>query len=510
MAFSLLELVRTDFRTSKTGDDINSRFQTLLGLPHRYGPARLAIGRSLAMPSDPDTSLLDDEDFGKAIKGENLFGTGADLATWVALIVERANRPDLSRKDIQTLVAAHWHRGAVLLWNEWKGVGNDFDRFLIHVMERVGMRPSGDPFALRPDGPVAPGAAAVAKPVDLAIGDPATDVRTGERVTWRINAPGVSPHVGVMGTLGTGKTRTAMQMVRQAKEQSGCAVIIFDMGKGDLAADEDLAQALDARVVSSPNEPLPLDVLRISDRLDVTVNDAALRFRESFARVSRSRPGGAQLDALREAASRALREHEQVGLPIVRDVLREIYAERRKSDDVVVATFNDLCAYQLFTPELSPDTFFAKSWIIDVHAAPETVQRMVVFLVLDALDAYFARLKDSGLDQDGNRALRTLVVVDEARKVLGYRQPSLVNIVRTSRSKGGAVMLISQSPDDFAQEDENFLENIGLSLSFRTNAKGSALKAVLGEVVDLGGLPNGVCVTRLPERRGVIRVKAWE
>jgi hypothetical protein len=508
MSFSLMELIRTDFRTSKTADDLNTRFQGLLGFPHRYGPARMAIGRSLAIAGEPESALLDDEDSGKAIKGENLFGTGADLATWVALIVEHAGHSELTRRELQSLVAAHWHRGMTLLWDEWKGVGNDFDRFLIHVMERVGVRAAGGEAAM--PGRVALGSQVEATPVNLAIGDPSTDVRTGEHITWRMNGRGASPHVAVMGSLGTGKTRTAMKMVRQAREQSGCAVIVFDMGKGDLAADRDLARALGAKVVVTPHEPVPLDVLQIADGLDVTVNDAALRFRESFARVAQSRPGGAQLDALREAASRALREHDEVTLSTVRDVLREIYTERRRSDDAVTATFNDLCAYRLFSPDYSPDEFFTKSWIIDVHGAPETVQRMVVFLVLDALDAYFTRLRDSALDEDGNRALRTLVVVDEARKVLGYSQPSLINIVRTSRSKGGAVVLISQSPDDFAQENENFLENIGLAVSFRTNAKGAALKAVLGQVVDLAGVPNGVCVTRLPDRRGVARIKAWE
>ncbi|MGK9231956.1 DndE family protein [Inquilinus limosus] len=509
MALSLAELARTDFRTSKSADDINSRFQTLLGLPHRYGPARLAIGRSLAVPTDPDPSPLDDEDFGKAIKGENLFGAGADLHTWVSLVVERSRRSELSKKDFQTLVAAHWHRGVQLLWDEWKGVGNDFDRFLIHVMERVGLKAGRGSLPLRLEG--APmEAERPATLVDLRVGDPGIDIRTNEPIVWRLNGEGISPHIAVMGTLGTGKTRVAMQMVRQAREASGAAVIIFDMGKGDLAANSELVEALDAKVISSPQHTIPLNVLRMADRLDVTVSDAALRFRESFARVSRSRPGGAQLDALREAASRALREHESVSLTDVRDALRDIYAERKKADDVVVATFNDLCAYNLFAPELAPEEFFTRSWIIDVHSAPETVQRMVVFLMLDALDAYFARLKDSALDAEHNRALRLMVVVDEARKVLGYGQPSLINIVRTSRSKGGSVVLISQSPDDFAQEDENFLENIGLAVSFRTNARGSALKAVLGESVDLAGLPNGVCVTRLPDRRGVIRVKAWE
>ena len=53
-------------------------------------------------------------------------------------------------------------------------------------------------------------------------------------------------------------------------------------------------------------------------------------------------------------------------------------------------------------------------------------------------------------------------------------------------------------------------ENIGLGVCFRTNARARALTAMLGQPVDLGSLPNGVCVTRLVGGHGVTRIKAWE
>jgi hypothetical protein len=56
----------------------------------------------------------------------------------------------------------------------------------------------------------------------------------------------------------------------------------------------------------------------------------------------------------------------------VRDRLREVYSEKRRRDDVVVATFNDLMSWNLFDPKFTPAQFFSRSWIIDVHeASPE-------------------------------------------------------------------------------------------------------------------------------------------
>jgi DNA sulfur modification protein DndE len=133
MSLSLLDLVRADFKTSRPADDLNTRFQSLLGMPHRYGPARLAIGRSLALTSEPalEVTLTG---YGKGIKGENLFGSGVDLASWVTLIVERSGQENLSRRDLQNFVAAHWHRGIYLLWEDWKASGNDFDAFISRLV----------------------------------------------------------------------------------------------------------------------------------------------------------------------------------------------------------------------------------------------------------------------------------------------------------------------------------------------------------------------------------------
>src|SRR6202043_3042036 len=99
-----------------------------------------------------------------------------------------------------------------------------------------------------------------------------------------------------------------------------------------------------------------------------------------------------------------------------------------------------------------------KSWVIDVHEAPETAQRLIVFLILDALYAYCKSLEDAPLDRQNHRALRLVLVLDEARRVLSYGQPSLISLIRESRSKGMSIFLISQSPEDFDTAEEDFLD----------------------------------------------------
>jgi DNA helicase HerA-like ATPase len=173
--------------------------------------------------------------------------------------------------------------------------------------------------------------------------------------------------------------------------------------------------------------------------------------------------------------------------------------------------FNDLTQWKLFAPQMKPAEFFGQSWVIDVHEATETAQRLVVFLMLDALYVYMKSLDDAPMDRQNHRALRLVLVVDEARRVLSYGQLSLISLVRDSRSKGASVFLISQSPDDFDTAEEGFLSQIGLTACFRSNTTSSkVLKACLGQAVDLAGLPDGVAVTWLPGQPSVTRIKAWE
>jgi hypothetical protein len=463
--------------------------------------ARLAIARSLAVSSEPE--VLSSEERGKVIKGLNLFGE--DLRIWLALLLEHRHSDDMAMDQIQDLIARHWARGLRLLENDWQTAGEDFDKFVISLAEQAGVSAEGGA-ATRSPAHAAGGFSPRASPVVVSIGEKSLDQDTNKRVDWVLNGPGVSPHVAVMGMAGTGKTRVARAMLRDLRTQSGAPVMLFDMGKGDLASDRELVESLGARVVDPLAGPIPLDVLHA--RAD-DLKKASMRFRESFKRVPKSRIGDAQGDILREAAERAYAGPHPVKLSDIYEKLRQLYAEKRRKEDSVIATFKDMTTWDLFQPAMEPAAFFGQSWVIDLHRAPETIKRLVVFLLFDAAYAHLSHLDDSPVDAAGNRALRLCLAVDEARLVLGFEHQSLISLVRESRSKGGTVMFISQSPDDFDTKSENFLENIGLTICFRTNARSAALNAAFGGPVDTSGLDNGVCVTRLVNR-GLVRVRAWD
>lgn len=505
--WSLVEAHAATYSTSAPADALNSEFMSRLGVKSRNYVARLALARSLSLP-EPPPQIEGTGGAGKAIHGKAMFGD--DYQLWFGFLVEHAGDAVGTVAELQEIVRRHWARGIALLDEDWRQAGGEFEDFLRLLAARAGIQAEGGAGTIRRNSGVsAQTFVPKACPVRVPVGEVATDLSTRERVEWLINGSGGAPHFAVMGETGSGKTRTGMSMIRSIRAQAGCPVILFDMSKGDLAGDANLVRELGATVVDPLRSPIPLDVLHLPTGEDAF--GAAMRFRDSFSRVPVNRLGAAQADALREAAERALTRHRPTRLTDVRDRLKEVYAEKRRKDDIVTATFNDMTGRTLFEPRLGPAEFFSQSWIIDLHGIEDAAtQRLVVFLLVDALYTYLRLLPESEMDGGRHRALRVVLGIDEAHKVLRDYQPaSLTALVRESRSKGGVVAFMSQSPDDFDNERENFLEHLGLAVVFRTKAQSRAVNNLLGQALDLVGLANGVCVTRLVER-GLVRIQAWE
>ncbi len=511
MSFSLVEVAGANFRTDDASDALNTTFMSRLGMRKRYLPARLAIARSLAVTSSPPP-LADSDEPGKAIKGDTLFGTGTMLSCWLALIVQRSGEKDLDTKKLVPVVAAHWKRGLRLLDDEWHQADGDLTRFVRRLVDVAELPRSGGRTA---SGPKTPMPVSTGR-LSLPIGEVSEETNSGQKVLWELNAAGGSPHSAVIGGVGSGKTRTAVAMLRSLREQTSVPLIAFDF-KGDLGTDVmgggyQIDQTFEADTVEPPRQPVPLNVMALfGSRDEFDVAQAAQRFRESFARLKGSRLGDRQRDALFTATENALSQNEPCALFNIRDELERIYEEREMREDGALATMREICRFPLFRAELSPDEFFERSWLIRLPPnVPEDSRTIVVNLILDALDQYLNSLPDAPTSDDGARGLRIACMVDEAHQILGTKLPALSSLVRMSRSKGGSVMLISQSPDDFTGEDDDFLSEMGLVAAFSTNAPPKNAARVLGKGANLTVLQTGQCLVKRREDQAAKKVQSWK
>jgi DNA sulfur modification protein DndE len=507
MALGIIDISNASYRTTRAADQLCSSLMVKLGWRVRYLPARLAIARSLSLPHPPSLEVGEDEDeSANSIRGQQLFGDGGDPAAWLALILQRHGTGSLSRKEFQALVAAHWRRGAELLSQDWEQADGDLALFITRLAEFASF--AGSSLAngqqTEDDAPFVEGE------IILPVGEIATDVQTQEPVAFPLNAPGGSPHMAIMGGAGSGKTRTAVHMLQKLRDFGDVPILAFDF-KGDLA--DVLSTPFKAEVVSPPRIAVPLDVLHVSHTDDTSLREAAGRIRESIARVKNTKIGGVQLEALREAILAVLRARGRGGNGTLSDIsvaLDAEYQQRQRRPDELTSTLSELTQFKLFDPKMTPADFFSRSWIIKLpQDGTAEVRRLIINLMLDALDRWLNALDDSPLFA-GRRAVRHVTMLDEAHVILSTKLPALGNLVRMSRSKGGVVMLVSQSPDDFEGDDDGFLDNMGLTLGFSTQARPGATKAIFGNGVSLVDLPVGRAACRIRTEAKTRRILAWQ
>ena len=509
MTIEIADLPTTTFSTTRSADQLCDELTKKLGWRHRYVAARLAIARSLSLPTPPQALTEEEQDdLATPILGMQLFGKGGELATWLALITQSSGDGSMSKRSLRALVAAHWMRGAGLLTKDWDQSGCDMARFVARLAELAnfpsnhgrdnGISPVGPPLSLNGE-------------VRLPIGEIARDLRTDEKVEFALNSAGGSPHMAIMGGVGSGKTRTAVHMLKAMRRSGSIPLLAFDF-KGDLA--EGLGGAYGATVLRPPKESIPLDVLHVDAKDDTTIKTAAARIRDSIASVKSRRPSGVQSDALREAVKMTLLLSSVGGTTSLADVARNLateYEERGRGPDELTATLNELTQFDLFLPDHAPEDFFSKSWIILLpQDSSEEMRRLIINLTLNALDRWLNGLPDAPTNNFGVRALRHVTLLDEAHVILKTRLPALANLVRMSRSKGGVVLLASQSPDDFEGAEDSYLDNMGMTLAFNSQAKPGATKRIFGSAHSLTGLNVGEALCRIRAETKTRKVVLWQ
>lgn len=503
------QVLLAGYQTSAEADRRTEQLRSSLGLSAKNRIARLAIGRSLAEGAYPTGNL---DGGGRPIKGDVLFGMN-ELPLWVGLLFTHLKKTDpraeLTLATLQDLVKRHWNRGISLLMEDWEEAGEDYNRFVdvlvrrrANLPETGGVNPANTITSSDEDWVTAGSAPG---PVFVDLG---REVDTDEPYRWKVNGVGYSPHVAVMGQAGSGKTRTMLEMLVQVRKQSGAPIILMDLGKGDLANQQDFIKAIGARVLRVPEEPIPLDMFHGSDESDLTASDAIMGFRDSFAKVMQSKAGAVQLESMKDALRTLFSRRKNISLEDISQALRDFYEDRKLKTDSVISTISDLTERIIFQPEMSPARFFSQSWIITFASAHDTQKNLAVFLLLDALNNYLKRVPEAPQDAQGHRAIRAVLAVDEARHLLASRHKALSDNIRLHRSKGLMVALASQSPDDYDGAGDDYLENIGLPLCFKTNAaSGQVLQNMFHSKVSFATLPAGVCLTL--KNNKAIKVRAF-
>ncbi|WP_175753229.1 FtsK/SpoIIIE domain-containing protein [Burkholderia ambifaria] len=134
----LNQVLSLRYRTSQEADGYTDKLRQYLALATKAQVARLAIGRSLAMGALPDVQI---DSKGMDIPAQSLFSP-ENIGAWIGLLVTHARATNweavMTQDSLRSAIRAHWHRGAVALWNDWTSA-EDYDSFIATLVRRSEM-----------------------------------------------------------------------------------------------------------------------------------------------------------------------------------------------------------------------------------------------------------------------------------------------------------------------------------------------------------------------------------
>lgn len=506
--FNLTRIDRLRYRPTKVAEDFLGDLRTTIMPGDKAAVAKLAIARSLYEPFlDGEPSLLNEE-MGRPIEGVHLFGEDGDI--WSCLIALSVVETVSDENTFKTLVELHWHRGAMLLkedYNDSKQIDIDF------IVRLAGMAPVGG----RRQSPSSNAPLPEAEgPLIVNFGEVSKDQQTNDSVSITLNSQGTSPHIAIMGRTRSGKSRVGLEMGRSIAEQANLPLIIIDP-KGEFVKDGELihksewgGETLERFFpgivpIDIPLSSMPLDFLwKHENAHPHDLAQLAISFKDSFQKCIKVK-GDVTLDILREAVLELLtQQRHPVSLEDVLFRFNELSDSAGKKPGGITAKLSEINSLNLIQPTMAPSKFFSKRWVISFGHCSEEPKRLVIFLLLDALNTYLMSLPDSGVDTHGHRAMRHMLIIDEAKEVLSYKHGALSSLIRRSASKGGLTMLLSQGPDDFDQEEDDFLEQMGtigafaLGSSNVRNLAGAYGRKMRVEDFSDRNLPPGVALVKMP------------
>lgn len=299
---------------------------------------------------------------------------------------------------------------------------------------------------------------------------------TGTEVIFEPNNTAVvsHPNMGIIGTMGTGKTQFARSLIAQFSKESShnvggrpVGMLVFDY-KGDYK-DKEFLDAVDGHAYKFN---YPFNPLKLVENEDVAgMNLPAItadRISDSFAKAY-----GLGLKQQSNIKQVIIEAYADCGInknpltwknqPPTMAMVIDKYFEQYDANDKAYALFDKLRDYTIFTTDNS-NCVSLFEWldsvrVIDLTLYPDDTKKVIVSLILDLFYAEMRQLGGSK-QENGFRELRAMIMVDEAHQFLKKDFNSLRSIISEGRMFGVGMILSTQNVGDFKTSKEDYSQFI--------------------------------------------------
>lgn len=282
------------------------------------------------------------------------------------------------------------------------------------------------------------------------------------------------PNMGIIGTMGTGKTQFARSVIAQISKEGihnvggkPVGILVFDY-KGDYK-DKEFLDAVGGACYKFkyPFNPLKLVVNDEVEGMNLPAITAD-RIADSFAKAyglglkQQSNVKQVIIDTYKDAGITKDPSSWKNPVPSMEHVI-EKYFETYDANDKAFALFDKLRDYTIFTTDNS-DCVSLFEWlnsvkVIDLTLYPDDTKKVIVSLILDLFYAEMRQLGGSK-QRDGFRELRAMIMVDEAHQFLKRDFNSFRSIISEGRMFGVGMILSTQNVSDFKTAKEDYSQFI--------------------------------------------------
>lgn len=282
------------------------------------------------------------------------------------------------------------------------------------------------------------------------------------------------PNMGIIGTMGTGKTQFARSVIAQFSKESihnvggkPVGMLVFDY-KGDYK-DKEFLDAVGGTCYkfNYPFNPLKLVVNDEVEGMNLPAITAD-RIADSFAKAyglglkQQSNIKQVIIDTYKDAGITKEPSSWKNPVPTMEQVI-EKYFETCDANDKAFALFDKLRDYTIFTTDNSSCVSLFE-WlnsvrVIDLTLYPDDTKKVIVSLILDLFYAEMRQLGGSK-QKNGFRELRAMIMVDEAHQFLKKDFNSFRSIISEGRMFGVGMILSTQNVSDFKTSKEDYSQFI--------------------------------------------------
>ena len=322
-------------------------------------------------------------------------------------------------------------------------------------------------------------------------------------VVFEVNNTNVVSHfnMGIIGTMGTGKTQLARSIIAQFSKEGmhnvdgkPIGILVFDY-KGDYK-DQKFLDSVGGHVYRNK---LPFNPLKLIINDDVTdMNLPAItadRISDSLAKAyglglkQQNNIKQSIVDAYNEVGITEESSTWNINPPTMKRVI-DLYLKTYDANDKAFALLSNLRDYNVFTPN-DENCISILEWLDSVRVFDLTIysdetKRVVVSLLLDL---FFAEMKQLGESkhENGFREMRSMILVDEAKEFMSKDFNSLRGIISQGRMFGVGMILATQYVSDFRTQKEDYSQSI---LSWMIHHVNSISKAEIASIFGASD-PNG-------------------